>query len=69
MGDKIFQGGPNISSKNGPGVHFLGGPFISLCTYQYYPPSWVRVGEWWGFEFLKSQIPHPWGMKSIHLEK
>jgi len=24
-GDKIFQRGPNISSKSGPGVHFLGG--------------------------------------------
>ena len=29
-GDKIFQRGPKISSKSGPGVHFLGGPNISL---------------------------------------
>ena len=32
-GDKIFQRGPNISSKSGPGVQFLGGPNISLQAY------------------------------------
>jgi len=40
---------------------------LLLCTYQYHPPLSPSVGKWWGFEFLKSQIPHPWGTKSIQM--
>jgi len=35
MGDKIFQEGPNISSKNGPGVH-------SYC-YNVYFTDWTMT--------------------------
>jgi len=43
------------------------GTYVPINIIPYYPPSWARVREWWGFEFLKSQIPHQWGTKSIQI--